>query len=85
MLLECNSLNFSYFYLSATWFSILFFPPEGADERYFSLSMLLKVSLRGGLVAQLVKHLTLDLSSGLDLSVVSSSPALSSTLGVQPT
>ena len=84
MLLECSSLSFSYFYLSATWFSIRFFPPEG-DERYLSLSMLLKVSLRGGLVAQLVKHLTLDLSSGLDLSVVSSSPALSSTLGVQPT
>ena len=36
-------------------------------------------------VAQLVKHLTLDLSSGLDLRVVSSSPSLGSTLGMEPT
>ena len=32
-------------------------------------------------MAQLVKHLTLDLSSGLDLRVASSSSALGSALG----
>ena len=32
-------------------------------------------------MAQLVKHLTFDLSSGLDLQVTSSSPVLASTLG----
>jgi len=36
-------------------------------------------------VAQLVEHLTLDLSSGLDLRIVSSSPALGSMLGLEPT
>ena len=36
-------------------------------------------------VAQLVKHLTLDLSSGLDLRVVSSNPLLGSTLGMECT
>ena len=36
-------------------------------------------------VAQGVQRLTLDLSSGLDLRVVSSSPALCSTLGMEPT
>ena len=36
-------------------------------------------------VAQLVKHMTLDLSSGLDLKVLSSNPALGSTLGMEPT
>ena len=40
---------------------------------------------RGAWVAQLVKCLTLDLSSGLDLRVVSSRLALSSMLGVEPT
>ena len=39
----------------------------------------------GALVAQLVEHLTLVLSQGLDLRVVSSSPLLGSTLGVEPT
>ena len=34
-------------------------------------------------MAQSVKRLTLDLSSGLDLKVVSSSPTLGSTLGVK--
>ena len=37
--------------------------------------------LGGTWVAQSVKHLTLDLSSGLDLRVVSSSPML----GMKPT
>ena len=41
--------------------------------------------LRGVGVAQLVKGPTLDLSSGLDLRVVSSSPALGSALGIKPT
>lgn len=36
-------------------------------------------------VAQLVKHLTLDLSSGLDLRVGSSRPVLGSSLGMEPT
>ena len=36
-------------------------------------------------MAQLVKGLTLDLSSDLDLRVVSSSPMLDSTLGLKPT
>ena len=35
----------------------------------------------GAWVAQLVKHPTLDLSPGLDLRVMSSSPALGSVLG----
>ena len=39
------------------------------------------LDVRGAWVAQSIKHLTLDLSSGLDLRVVSSSP----TLGVTPT
>ena len=39
----------------------------------------------GAWVAQLVKCLTLDFSSGLDLRVVSSSPALGSVPGVAPT
>ena len=39
----------------------------------------------GSLVAQSVKHLTLDLSSGLDLRVLSSSLVLGSMLGVEPT
>jgi len=40
---------------------------------------------RGTWVAQSVKHPTLDLSSGLDLRVVSSSSELGSTLGMEPT
>ena len=42
-------------------------------------------SSRGARVAQSVKHPTLDLSSGLDLGVASSSPGLGSELGVEPT
>ena len=34
---------------------------------------------------QVSQHLTLDLSSGLDFRVVSSSPMLGSTLGMEPT
>ena len=40
---------------------------------------------RGVWVAQLIKHLTLDLSSGFDLRVMSLSPVLGSTLGMEPT
>ena len=40
---------------------------------------------RGIGVAQLVEGPTLELSSGLDLSVMSSSPALGSILGKEPT
>ena len=36
-------------------------------------------------MVQLVKHLTLDLGSGLDLTVVNLSSALGSMLGVEPT
>ena len=36
-------------------------------------------------MAQSVKRLTLDLSSGLDLKVVSSIPMLGSVLGMKPT
>ena len=42
-----------------------------------------KTKNRSAQVAQLGKHPTLDLSSGLDLMVVSSSPALTSMLGVK--
>ena len=38
----------------------------------------------GHLGGSVVKHLTLDLSSGLDLRVVSSSPALGYMLGMEP-
>ena len=40
---------------------------------------------QGAWVAQLVKHLTLDLSLGLALRAVSSSPILGSMLGLEPT
>ena len=36
-------------------------------------------------MAQVVKHLTLDLSSGLDLQGMSSSSVLGSALGLKPT
>ena len=36
-------------------------------------------------MAQLVKHPTLDLSSGLDLGIVNSGSTLGSVLGVKPT
>jgi len=49
-----------------------------------SSTMTIKLEWMGGAkVAQLVKHPTLDLSSGCDLRVVSSSPPLGSTLGVE--
>ena len=40
---------------------------------------------QGAWVAQPVRYLTFDLSSGHDLRVVSSSPALGCALGVEPT
>ena len=49
------------------------------------LSFCLNKKLRGAGVAQSVKCLALDLSSGLDLRVRSSSPTLGSMLGVKPT
>ena len=39
----------------------------------------------GAWVAQLVEHPILDLSSGLDLRVVGSSPTLDSMLGIEST
>ena len=47
--------------------------------------MQIKTIMRGALVAQLIKDQTLDLSSGLDFGVVSSSPELGSVLGMKPT
>ena len=44
-----------------------------------------KFNVRGTWVAQLVKCLTFDLSPGLDLRVVSSSPTLGSALGMELT
>ena len=44
-----------------------------------------KVTDTGYLGAQSVEHLTLDLSSGLDLSMVSSSLVLGSTPGMEST
>ena len=41
--------------------------------------------LGGTWVAQSVKHLTLNLSSGVDLGVLASSPTLGSVLGMKPT
>ena len=55
------------------------------EERPGFLKENVKIDTKGTWVAQWVKHLTLDLSSGLDLRVVSSSPMLGSTLGVKPT
>ena len=48
-------------------------------------NVIFKLSDPGTWMAQLVKHLTHDLSSGLDLRVLSSSPALGSALGMKPT
>ena len=44
-----------------------------------------KKKMAGTWMAQLVEHLTLDLSSGPDLRVMSLSPTLGSVLGVKPT
>lgn len=43
------------------------------------------ISPWGAWVAQSIKHLPLDLSSWLGLRVTSSSPALSSMMGLEPT
>ena len=51
----------------------------------FSISVHKRYWSRDAWVAQSVKCLTLDLSSGLYLRVVSSGPALSSVLYVEPT
>lgn len=49
-------------------------------------SIVLKMFMyRGAWVIQSVKCLTLDLSSGIDLRVMSSSPVLHFVLGVEPT
>ena len=45
----------------------------------------MKTPIRGAQGTQLVERLTLDLSSGLHLRVVTSSPTLGSALGVEPT
>ena len=43
------------------------------------------IHMRGIRVAQSVRHQILDLGSGLDFMVMSSSPVLGSRLGVEPT
>jgi len=48
------------------------------DKQYISTA-------KGHVVVQLVKHPTLDLGSGLDLTVVSWRAVLGSTRGVEPT
>ena len=45
----------------------------------------IKSLFRGAWVGQSVKHQTLDFNSGLDLTVMSSSPVLGSMLDVEPT
>ena len=47
--------------------------------------LLFKYVILGHLGGSVVKYLTLDLGSGLDLTVVSSSPALGSMLFMEPT
>ena len=49
------------------------------------MTQLQRIILWVAWVAQSVRRLTLDLSSGLDLRAVSSSPVLHSALGVKPT
>ena len=62
-----------------------FYLPTGLDlnqlrNRHRSTMADQKVSFQGAWVAQSVKHLTLDFSSGPDLRVVGSSPASDSVL-----
>ena len=51
---------------------------------YIFFCILKMISSRGSWVAQSVKLLTLDLTSGLDLNIMSSSLALGSMLGMKP-
>jgi len=53
-------------------------------EKGIDMRWILRVLLGGTWAARSVKHPTLELSSGLDLRVVSSSPMLGSMLGVEP-
>ena len=46
--------------------------------------MFRRVQTQGAWVAQSIKHLTLDLGSGHDLTVVRLSPMFGSTLSVEP-
>ena len=57
----------------------------GGEPVYLLYKVEVKSQCRGTWGPESVKHPTLDLCSGLDLRVVSSSPALGSTLGVEPT
>jgi len=52
---------------------------------YLILKIKYLKKIRGTSVAQSVKHLTVDLSSGPDLRVMSSSSMLGSMLGMEPT
>ena len=59
---------------------------QGSEaEKKNNTFLLRNCQLWGTWMGQLAKHLTLDLSSGLDLRVMSSSPTLGSTLGIEPT
>lgn len=52
----------------------------------YALLFLLKKTLCGGVwVGQLIKHLTLDLNSGFDFRIVSSSPSFGSMLDMKST
>ena len=53
--------------------------------RYLKMTKIFLKSKWGTWKALSVKHLTLDLSSGLDISVVSSNPTLGSMLNVEST
>ena len=52
---------------------------------FYEVSFVLKRIIWDVCTVQSVKRLTLDLSSGLDLRVMSSSPMLGSVLGMKPT
>ena len=57
--------------------------PSGNPELFAVL--FIKLEVRGAWMAQSVEHQTLDFGLGLDPRVMSSSPMLSSMLGMEPT
>ena len=73
-----------------TWFGLIvlqknhFSDLVGEDSGRFE-GQLRNLQYQGAWVAQLVKHLTLDLSSALDHRIMSSNPTLDSMLGMEPT
>ena len=71
-----NIRNTSLYYLYLVLFPVRIFRPKA-----FKNSKL----VGGTWVIQSGKHLTLELSSGLDLRVVNASPMMGSALGAKPT